>query len=220
MWALVPVKALSGAKQRLANVLRAAARARLAQAMLDDLLCLLENATQIERVLILTADAAVAQQARRRGHRVFEEDADQSLNENLGRAAQDCATQTPRLLVLPADLPAATREDIDTLLAAHRGGLTLVPASVDGGTNAMLLEPADAVSCQFGERSFARHSAAARRAGLGLTVVENANLGRDLDRPDDLTWLAQRALGPHTAALLASWNVREGLAEAALPHTA
>ena len=98
--------------------------------------------------------------------------------------------------------------------------MTLVPASVDGGTNALVLEPADVLPCQFGEQSFARHSAAARRAQLRLTVLENTRLGRDLDRPDDLVWLAARRLGPHTAALLASWDVPDCRARAALRHSA
>ena len=68
--AIVPVKALGGAKRRLAPVLPAAARRRLVLTMLEDVLAAAAPASSgIDRVLVVTPDASVAAwRARRAAH--------------------------------------------------------------------------------------------------------------------------------------------------------
>ncbi len=220
MWVLVPVKSLQRSKQRLAPLLSVSERSALVLAMLDDLLDTLAGVSAIQRVLVLTDDEAVAQRVRSRGHQVVAEQSGSSLNDNLNRAAQHSAAHTQRLLVIPADVPAATAADVEQLLAAHRGGITLAPAVVDGGTNALLLEPPDVVACQFGPNSCARHQRAARAASVEAVVVTGTGLARDLDRPDDLARLMTRPGGKHTTAFLTSLDVGQRLAAQPLKDTA
>ena len=220
MWALVPVKSLQRSKQRLAAALSVGERGALVLAMLDDLLDVLARVSAVQRVLVLTDDDVVAQRVRDRGQEVVAEQSGLTLNENLNRAAQQSASHTQRLLVIPADVPSATALDVERLLAAHRGGITLAPAVVDGGTNALLLEPPDVLACQFGPNSCARHQEAARAAGLDVVVVRQTGLARDLDRPDDLAWLMARPGGKHTSAFLSSLDVGQRLAARSLKDTA
>ncbi len=220
MWALVPVKTLSRSKQRLAGLLSAPERAELSLAMLEDLLSVLESVAAVTRIMVLTDDARVAETVRGRGHAVVQETSQLDVNANLNRAARRCATRVSQLLVMPADLPAVSRADIQALLASHRHGVTMAPATVDGGTNALLLEPPDAVPFQFGARSCAAHRAAAVARGLDIALVRRPALGRDMDRPADLGWLLTQPAGTRTAGLLARLQVLERLAAAALKDTA
>jgi 2-phospho-L-lactate guanylyltransferase len=220
MWALIPVKSLRLSKQRLATLLSVSERGALVLAMLDDVLDALAAVPAILRVRVLTDDQVVAQRVRNRGHQVVPEQSGLTLNENLNRAARHSAAHTQRLLVIPADVPAATAADVELLLAAHRGGITLAPAVVDGGTNALLLEPPDVLACQFGPDSCARHQKAARAAGVEAVVVTRTGLARDLDRPDDLHWLMTRPAGKHTTAFLTSLDVGQRLAAQSLQDTA
>ena len=72
-WAIVPVKALSDAKQRLAPVLPLAARHRLMLVMLLDVLVALRQVEELGRILIVTPDAEVADVAQGRGAQVLRE---------------------------------------------------------------------------------------------------------------------------------------------------
>ena len=220
MLALVPIKSLRRSKQRLASLLGPRERAELVLAMLADVLDLLESAPGVAGIAVLTRDPIVAQRARQRGHEVRGEQPGAALNASLDAAARALGLRTDRLLIIPADVPAATSTDLAALLAAHEGGVTLAPADVDGGTNALLLEPPDVISCRFGPNSASRHRAAARAAGVPVQVVPDTGLGRDLDRVDDLAWFVARPHTTHTAELLARLDVPARLAERALRDTA
>jgi len=202
MWALVPVKLLQRSKRRLACVLTPSERAGLAVAMLDDLLALLESEKVIQRIYVLTADPVVAADVQARGHQVICEDTNMDLNSNLDAAAAQLADQVERLLVINADVPAVTAEEFADLLAAHTGGVTLVSATVDGGTNAIICEPPDALRYQFGAQSLARHRTAANSAALDCSVFDRPGLGRDMDRPDDLAWLMRQPVDTRAGSLL------------------
>ena len=118
--AVVPVKAPAKAKTRLSAVLDKAECAQLCLAMLDDLLTALTAATHVDKIAVITADAAVADHARQLGHEVLPDQHD-DLNAALDDAAvelQQRGTQT--LLVLPADLPTLSGADIDTLLESSK----------------------------------------------------------------------------------------------------
>jgi 2-phospho-L-lactate guanylyltransferase len=99
--------------------------------------------------------------------------------------AQVYATQG--VLILPADLPLVTREDIHTLLdrAAKPPVVVIAPDRHGRGTNALLISPTGLIEYDFGENSFQRHSELARKAGARLEIVELPSLGLDLDIPED-----------------------------------
>jgi 2-phospho-L-lactate guanylyltransferase len=129
------------------------------------------------------------------------------LNSNLDAAAARLANQVDQLLVMHADLPAATIQEVSDLLAAHQGGVTLVAATVDAGTNAMIVAPPDALPFRFGPQSLMRHRAAASQAGLACRIFESPGLGRDMDRPDDLAWLLQQSRDSRAGTFLAALGI-------------
>src|ERR1700726_3571648 len=73
IFALLPVKILSNAKQRLAGHLTAAQRETLARKMYEQTLAALLEAKGIDRVVVVTSDPDAAEHARRSNVLVFEE---------------------------------------------------------------------------------------------------------------------------------------------------
>jgi 2-phospho-L-lactate guanylyltransferase len=201
-WALLPVKQVNRSKTRLQSVLRPQECALLSRAMFMDVLAAMEAADSIDRIAVLTNDAQVADLARRSGHTVIE-DTDEELCAGLDAAARQIRNEGgERVLIMPGDIPTVTATDIDGLMARHTDGLSLCPAIRDGGTNAMVCTPPDAIPFQFGPDSANRHLEAAQAAGLPHERMATAAFFRDIDLPEDLLWLSARDNDCHTLNFL------------------
>ncbi len=192
-WAVVPVKDLARAKRRLAGALDPAARRGLSLAMLADVLDALDATAGLDGIAVVSRDADAAALARRRGLRIIPETG-AGLNAAVAQAANLLsAAGCARLLVMPADLPLASPEEIGQILAAlaETPGLALVPDRHGVGTNALACAPPDAIAPSFGAGSFARHLEAARDDGIPATVLRLPGLGLDIDTSEDLRVLAE-----------------------------
>jgi len=197
-WAIIPVKALPAAKQRLATVLPPLARQQLVLTMLRRVLSAVAEAGAIERTLVVTPDATVAELALGEGARVLREGRARGLNAavraGLARAVAGAAR---RALVLPADVPLITATELASLLGSAAAGgsprLTLVPAADGEGTNAMLLVPPTAIKPSFGPGSYMRHLAQALARRLDVEVLHLPGLASDIDCPRDLERLIDPA---------------------------
>ena len=190
-FALVPVKRLGLAKQRLGSSLATPERAKLVLAMLGDVLATLSRVPAIERIIVVTRDTEVATVATKFGAQVIGEpdgaDLNQSIAFGLARAHKDGAE---RALIVPADVPLATPTEIEAVLrSAVPGGGAIAPDANREGTNALLLPLPAPFQPMFGLDSFKRHKAAAATAGITLAVVEREGLAHDIDFPGDLDQL-------------------------------
>ena len=92
------------------------------------------------------------------------------------------------MLILPADLPLISKEDVLTLIerAGEPPVVVIAPDRHGKGTNALLISPSGLIEYDFGENSFQRHCELARQAGARLEIVDLPSLGLDLDLPEDL----------------------------------
>lgn len=189
LWAIVPVKPLRRGKSRLAGVLSEDERTELNRLLLQNTLKTLSELKEVEEVLVISRDPQALTMARNYGARTVREDGQPGLNTALKRAtvvAQLYATGG--VLVLPADLPLITREDVLTLVG-HAGeppAVVIAPDRHGKGTNALLISPTGLIEYDFGEDSFARHCQRAKEAGARLEIVDLPSLGLDLDLPEDL----------------------------------
>ena len=187
-FALIPVKELSQAKARLAPVLDAAGRRKLALALFRDVLAAALACPAIDGVAVVSRDGDILSIAVEAGAQGLPERGD--LNEALTSAAEKLrARGVDRLVVLAADLPLVTAEDIQAVAEAE-ADVVVVP-STDGGTNALALRPG-AIAFQFGPKSAQRHLKAAREAGLRTLLLDLPGLGLDIDTPSDLERLRER----------------------------
>lgn len=168
--------------------------------MLDDVVAAL-RAGGVADVRVLAADDAAADAAAARGLAVLR---DPDPGGDL-RAAVDAGLaavgDTDVRMVVAADLPALTADDVATLRAVDR--VTVVPTP-DGGTAVLALPPGSTVPARYGPGSAAAHVDAARSAGHAVTLRPDSAGARDADAAADLSALAATGVGPATAATLAA----------------
>lgn len=214
LWAVVPVKPFDRTKGRLAPLLSRDERGKLAAAMLLDVLSALTRARGLAGVVVVTGDDKAAEIARKARAQVIHDAENTGTSAAVSKAARHLADLgCDGMLVVPADVPEMTTADVDAIVAAHRGAraVTLVPASVDGGTNALACSPPDAIRFCFGDDSFRLHRAAAKTGGIEASVLKLERVGQDIDRPDDLADFLMRPSKTKSYACLASAGIAERL---------
>jgi 2-phospho-L-lactate guanylyltransferase len=217
VWAVVPVKRLSRAKQRLASVLSRNERAKLARTMLHEVLTTLCATPGIAGTIVVTGDSMVANLATLFDARVVTDVMETGINAAVQQGLKTLDASSAALII-PADVPFATASDLrDVVSELDRHLVVLAPALSDGGTNALALRSPGLIVPSFGDDSFARHQALAQDCGIDCGVVRAEGLGRDLDCPEDLAPWAGAKKYSLTAALLAEFNIAERLHAAALP---
>jgi 2-phospho-L-lactate guanylyltransferase len=91
-------------------------------------------------------------------------------------------------LIVPADLPLLTTEDVHAMLdrAKDPPVVVVAPDRRRQGTNALLVCPVGLIQYDFGPGSFQRHCERARQAGARLEISELPSLALDVDMPEDL----------------------------------
>lgn len=190
-YAVVPVKGFVGAKERLATVLSTEERARLAEAMLRDVLHTLIATEEIAGILVVTSDPQAAELARQFGAEVVDDVRRSGTNAAVLQGLHTLVSQgLQAALIVPGDIPLMTANELREVIACARTcRAVIVPAAHDGGTNLLFMSPAELFHPCFGTGSFAKHVMAARAAGIELCVLRPEGIGLDVDGPDDLARL-------------------------------
>ena len=218
LWAVVPVKPFDRTKGRLAPLLSRPEREALACAMLRDVLTALTQARELAGVVVVTGDAKAAKMARAAGALVVRDAENAGTTAAVMKAAEHLTDAgCEGMLVIPADLPLIRAIDIKTIIAAHRASpsVTLVPASVDGGTNALACSPPGAIRFSFGDDSFRQHRDSAKALGIEPQVLKIARIEQDIDRPDDLAEFVQHPSSTHSYDCLTASGIAQRLWAAA-----
>lgn len=177
---VVPVKAFRTAKVRLAPALDPPARAALARQLADVVVA----AAAPLPVVVVCDDDEVRTWAEAAGAEVVW-CPDRGLDGAVADGVAWLRDQgVDRAIVAHADLPLAT----SLAWAADFSGVTLVPDRRHDGTNVAAMPTDAGFRFAYGAGSFARHRAEAARLGVGLRVVDDPDLGWDVDIPSDLAW--------------------------------
>jgi len=187
-YAIVPVKASSTAKSRLARALSSGNRRTLALAMLSDVLEALHKTRGLQRIVVVTRDIDAARLATRKRALVISEGRAHGLNSairaGLRFAEREGADQA---LIIPADIPLAKSSDFQAILKkGHKGDIIIVPSHDLRGTNALLLHPPRVMPVSYGIDSFRRHSRLAQERNLTIRVLKLQSVGLDADTPLDI----------------------------------
>lgn len=197
---ILPLKGGSAAKSRLGG------GPRLARAIALDCLDAVLACPDVRRVLVVTAHAGTAADARAAGADVVRE----SLpGAGLVAAVRDgvAAAGPGPAAVLLGDLPALRPEDLATGLRATAaalatGELAAVPDAEGSGTVLLAARDAAHLDPAFGPDSLAAH----RRRGAVVVVPalgdDGARLRHDVDTPADLHAAVALGVGHRTAVLL------------------
>ncbi len=179
---IIPVKGTANGKTRLAGVLNGAARARLMDAMRDRVVAAARGARAIDEICLL--GPAVFGST---GRLTILADPGGGLNVALTSALAQSGN-VARVIIVHADLPQLTADDVEPLAASPADTVAIAPDRHGSGTNALSLPlpaAADFVFA-FGVGSFALHTTEILRLGLKRAVITSPGLARDVDVPDDL----------------------------------
>ena len=204
-WLITPVKPFEEGKSRLAKVLSIAERTSLNQQLLTNLLTVVQRAGVCTGMIVVSQSHAALQLAAAHNAVPLLENKQKSYVDGLNPALEQAraaamARGATVLLVLPADLPWIQPDDLWELYRAaqRQPGISIVP-SRDNGTNALLLQPPDAIEFAFGPDSFARHEQLAAQAGLPCQTLHMPNLAIDIDQPADLALLADPTMSAYSS---------------------
>jgi 2-phospho-L-lactate/phosphoenolpyruvate guanylyltransferase len=211
IWAVIPVKETTAAKERLADAVPRHLRPGLALAMLEDVLAAVEQARGLAGIAVVTIDPAVQALAQRYGARILTEDARGGHTAAVAAAARTLEQEgRAGMLQMPGDIPLVSADEISLLLAMRRPtpSFTIAPSHDDFGSNAVLVCPPTAVPLTFGDDSFYPHLRAAQACGIQPLIVRQRGIGLDIDRPEDILTFAQ--LRSHTR--IQAFLERHGLA--------
>ena len=205
IWAIIPIKDLIQAKQRLSGLLSGPERRALGLAMLEDVLGALTKAQGLGGIMLVSSDADACDLARRYGARILSETGSDGLNPAVTRAARLLASEgVAGVLVLHGDIPLAKAAEVDQLLAAlgPAHAIAIAPDSADSGTNAMAVCPPDLIAFRYGRDSFSAHLQEAAAKGITPQILDLPSLAFDVDGPDDLLKLAAAADGARSQEYL------------------
>jgi 2-phospho-L-lactate guanylyltransferase len=192
VWAVVPVKELDRAKERLAPVLLRERRQALMLAMIEDVLAALAGTPGLGGLAVVTVDAGARRLAERYGARIIEAGARDGHSGAVAAAARLLVAEgRPGMLTVPGDIPLVTPAEITQLLASHclAPAFTIAPSRDERGSNAIICSPPDAVPLRFGEDSFFPHLRAAEACGIRPSVLRLPGIALDVDTPEDLAAL-------------------------------
>lgn len=191
--AVLPVKRLDAAKQRLAAGLDEDRRRLLAEAMVADVLEAIGNARAIDRLIVVSGDPIAQELANGAGAEVVPDPEDaghvEAAQAGIARAEVE---GVERVVLLAGDCPLLDPRELDRLLTGVPSRYVgIVPDRHGSGTNALLLSPPDAIVPAFGEGSRERHVEAARAAGVPFGLEELPSIELDLDTPADVIALTR-----------------------------
>lgn len=227
---LIPVKRLSAAKSRLRGAAVAVDHTELVLALLLDTLASAQASAEVDRVVVVTSDAAARDAATAAGAGVIADVPDAGLNEALAYAATVVRAGGDRevghnfpifhggesvqagIAALSADLPALRPTELTEALrhagviGRTRAASSFVADAAGTGTVLLAAPPGTAFEPHFGSGSAAVHAAA------GAIPLPGGwpGLRRDVDTPADLSEASGLGLGPRTSRAVAAGGAPPG----------
>ena len=189
MWAVIPVKQISQAKQRLSKILSSEERRNFFSAMLEDVLSMMVKIDFFEKIILATNCPHAISIAGRHSITHFETGPDDGLNQAAGETVNHLLENGIRdMFLIPADIPLITEEEINSAIKAHPSApsLTIIPSRDKLGSNCLLLSPPSRMPLKFGPDSYFRHLEIAKSNGLKINPMELPGFGLDIDEPKDL----------------------------------
>jgi len=205
IWAIIPVKPLANAKSRLAPALTPTQRQQLAEQMFRHVLEISTSVPQLAGTLVISRDNKALAIAREYGAKTVQESGAPEMNAALMRATSLIARwRGSGVLILPADLPLVTTDDVVSMVEMGDDLYSVVIATDQDrdGTNAMLVRPPGLMEYGYGPGSFDRHIERGKAAGAIVHIYESERLQLDIDLPEDLETYAQWQNGSSSNGVL------------------
>ena len=142
MWAVIPVKQISKAKQRLSPFLSTEERRDFFSAMLEDVLSMMVKIDFFEKIILATNCPHAISIAEHYEITHFETGPDDGLNLAAEEAVNHLLENgISDMFLIPADIPLINEEEINSVIKSHPSApsLTIIPSKNKFGTNCVLL---------------------------------------------------------------------------------
>jgi 2-phospho-L-lactate guanylyltransferase len=185
--AILPVKRLDDAKQRLSDELEPVKRRILAEAMISDVLDALGRVGSVQELIVVSDDPLARRLAEARGASILKR-ADRGHNDAAAHGLEAAVRAgAERALLIPGDCPLLEPAELEALLdrPVTAPSALIVPDRHGTGTNSLLLTPPGALAPSFGPGSCRRHLEHAHRAGVHAEVARVPSLALDVDTGED-----------------------------------
>lgn len=184
---VIPMKSPKRAKQRLATHLSNTERESLALALFKKTLAFFQQHFPHLETLVVSESKSVLVLAETYDAHTLFDDGRQGLNGALNRACtwvkQAGFTQQ---LIIPSDIAVLDQMEITALLQASENAQVVIALAKDGGTNALLTSPPDAIDFMYGHHSAQKHKSKADINAMACVCLQLPHLSLDIDLSHDL----------------------------------
>ena len=183
---IIPVKG-SDPKSRLSGLLSLAERKQLQVAMLEDTLQTLIKAGRAKDAFVVSSDLALLEFTERFGANTVAEPGDQGVNSAVERGIA-ASSSFESHMVIPADLPLLSVQDLKAASMLVREGAKLVISPSEGfdGTNLLLLTKEGRLELHYDDDSFRKHVAGATSLGIPVAMYYSRGTSFDVDKAEDV----------------------------------
>lgn len=184
---VIPMKSPSRSKQRLVGSLSDSSREKLSLTLFQNTLAFFKQHFPMLDVLVVSESLDVLSLAQSYETNTLFDDGSKGLNGALDFAC-DWVKQSgyDSQLIVPSDIALLDYQEIIDLMAAIHDAQVVIAVAKDGGTNALLTSPPDAIPFEYGCDSASAHRANALRNRLVCRSLHFANLALDIDHSEDL----------------------------------
>jgi 2-phospho-L-lactate/phosphoenolpyruvate guanylyltransferase len=183
---IIPVKG-KNPKGRLGALFSEREKKQLQLSMLEDTLQAISGAKKLSQTFVVSSDPDILKFAERFGVGSIPEDQDGGVNEAVERSMASLDSYDGWMMI-PADLPLISRNDIRTVLTLVRMGSSMViaPSEDYSGTNLLLMSKRSRIPLHYDDDSFTKHVEEATRRGVRFSVYYSENVAFDIDRASDV----------------------------------
>jgi len=184
-----------GLKRRLSAGFNPEERRLLSSAMLEDVLTALKSSI-IHEVVVVGSDSNIVEVADKFGVS-FISQGQTVLASAVRKAIEWCVEKKADVvLILPVNIPMVSSRDIDGIveLGSKESSVVLSPA-LNGGMNALFLNPPDVIQACFGPGCFFKNVEAAIKKDVAVKFYSSRELAMDMGSEEDLQRLLETENG-------------------------
>lgn len=184
---VIPMKSPKRSKQRLVGSLSDTARESLSLTLFENTLVFFQRHFPMLDVLVVSESLDVLALAQTYEANTLFDDGENGLNGALDFAC-DWVKKTgyDSMLIVPSDIAMLDPAEFVALMSAANDASVVIAVAKDGGTNALLTSPPDAIQFEYGCDSASAHQANALNNRLACRSLHLANLALDIDQSEDL----------------------------------
>lgn len=184
---VIPMKSVSRSKQRLADCLSDNDRESLSIELFLNTLIFFHYYFPTTQVLVVSESEHILKLSRSYGAYGLFNDGEKGLNGALSHATNWVMNAGfNRQLIIPGDIALLDLSEINKIIEESRKVDVVIALAKDGGTNALLTSPPNAIDFSYGHESSSLHVQDAMRKGKSFNRLQLKNMSLDIDHKEDL----------------------------------